>query len=257
MGIKSGLNEAFIISSKVRDQIVSMHPTSNMFIKPYVGGRDLDRWRHRWEDNYLLYINHGFAIEEHESIEKHLHPFKKKLTARATKQAWFELQQPQSAYTELLDGPKIIFPDISRYPKFSLDKDSVYFSNTVYFISSESLFLLGVLNSRLLWFVVRGLSNALRGGMWRFRLFSGHIEQLPIRTIDFSDAADKAKHDQMVTLVERMLDLHNGLADAKTRHDKTTLQRQIDATDTQIDRLVYDLYGLTDEEIKIVEDATK
>jgi len=72
--------------------------------------------------------------------------------------------------------------------------------------------------------------------------------------IDFSNPADKTRHDQMVALVERMLALHQQLAAAKTGHDKTVIQRQITATDGQIDRLVYELYGLTEEEIKIVED---
>jgi hypothetical protein len=61
----------------------------------------------------------------------------------------------------------------------------------------------------------------------------------------------------MVSLVERMLDLHKQLADANTDHDKTTIQRQIDATDAQIDTLVYELYGLSEDEIKIVEEAGK
>jgi hypothetical protein len=60
----------------------------------------------------------------------------------------------------------------------------------------------------------------------------------------------------MVKLVEQMLDLHQRLSAAKTPQEKTALERQISATDTQLDRLVYDLYGLTQEEIKIVEGAT-
>jgi len=60
----------------------------------------------------------------------------------------------------------------------------------------------------------------------------------------------------MVSLVQTMLDLHKQLASAKTAHDKTVLQRQIDAMDRQIDQLVYELYGLTDDEIRIVEEAT-
>ena len=71
--------------------------------------------------------------------------------------------------------------------------------------------------------------------------------------INFSDPADRARHDQMVELVQRMLELHKRLAEAKTPLDRTTLQRQIVATDKQIDRLVYELYGLTEEEIGIVE----
>ena len=77
--------------------------------------------------------------------------------------------------------------------------------------------------------------------------------QLPIRTIDFSDEADKARHDNMVKLVERMLELHKQLAKARTSHGQTAIARQITATDRQIDRLVYELYELSDEEIAIVE----
>jgi predicted nucleic acid-binding Zn-ribbon protein len=67
---------------------------------------------------------------------------------------------------------------------------------------------------------------------------------------------DKSRHDQVVQLVEQMLALHQRLSAAKTPQEKTALERQITAADTQIDRLVYDLYGLTEEEIKIVEGAT-
>ncbi len=81
------------------------------------------------------------------------------------------------------------------------------------------------------------------------------VGQLPFRTIDFSYPQDKSRHDRMVKLVQQMLDLHKQLAAAKTAHEKTALQRQIDATDRQIDQLVYELYGLTDDEIKIVEEA--
>ena len=59
----------------------------------------------------------------------------------------------------------------------------------------------------------------------------------------------------MVELVERMLELHKRLPKGKTDHERTTLQRRIDATDRQIDKLVYGLYALTDEEIRIVEEA--
>ncbi|MCR4291286.1 MAG: hypothetical protein NUV76_00250, partial [Candidatus Kuenenia sp.] len=55
--------------------------------------------------------------------------------------------------------------------------------------------------------------------------------------------------------VNQMLELHRQLASSKTNHDKTVIQRQIDATDRQIDQLVYELYGLTAEEIKIVEEG--
>jgi hypothetical protein len=81
------------------------------------------------------------------------------------------------------------------------------------------------------------------------------IEHLPIRTIDFSDPADNARHNRMVELVERMLDFNKQLAGAKAPQTKIVLQRQIETTDRQIDRLVYELYELTEEEIKIVEES--
>lgn len=85
------------------------------------------------------------------------------------------------------------------------------------------------------------------------RIKGAYLESLPIRAIDFSKPAEKAKHDKMVTLVESMLKLHKDKAGARLGQEKTILQQQIEATDAQIDRLVYDLYGLTKDEIKIVE----
>lgn len=75
-----------------------------------------------------------------------------------------------------------------------------------------------------------------------------YIEQLPIRTINFSDPTDKTRHDRLVELVERMLGMHKRLTDARVPHGRTILQQQIDS-------LVYELYGLTEEEIKMVEVA--
>ena len=80
-----------------------------------------------------------------------------------------------------------------------------------------------------------------------------YISQLPIHTINFSDPTEIKYHDRMVALVESMLALHKQSAAAKLPDEKERLQRQIDITDKQIDKLVYELYGLSEEEIKIVE----
>ena len=86
-------------------------------------------------------------------------------------------------------------------------------------------------------------------------LVEGPRRQLSIPHTTPFDPTDKSRHDRMVELVERMLGLHKSLAAAKTDHDKTLLQRQITATDNQIDQLVYELYGLSNDEIGIVEGA--
>jgi predicted RNA methylase len=112
-------------------------------------------------------------------------------------------------------------------------------------------YVLGIMNSKLMDFIYT-IMNPEKGEALA-EVKKKHVEQLPIHGINFSDHADKTHHDKMVTLVEQMLSLNKKLADAKTEHDRTNLQRQIDATDRQIDQLVYELYGLTDEEISIVE----
>jgi len=112
-------------------------------------------------------------------------------------------------------------------------------------------YILGLLNSQLLRWYFPFVSAPFRGGfMSANRQF---LSQLPIRTIDFSNPEDIRQHDQMVALVERTLTLHKKQAEATTAHEKTNLTRQIEATDQQIDKLVYELYKLTEEEIRIVE----
>jgi hypothetical protein len=76
---------------------------------------------------------------------------------------------------------------------------------------------------------------------------------LPIRTIDFTNAKEAGQHDRMVELVENMLELHKKLASAGLPVEKELIQRRIDTVDRQIDNLVYQLYGITDKEIEIVE----
>lgn len=83
-----------------------------------------------------------------------------------------------------------------------------------------------------------------------------YLEQLPIRMIDFDDASDKTRHDRIVQLVDQMLEAKKQLATAQTEKVQTYFEKRCASLDRQIDALVYELYGLTEEEIKIVEEAT-
>jgi type I restriction-modification system DNA methylase subunit len=169
--------------------------------------------------------------------------------------AWYAYGRQQNIDLMLL--PKILVPDIADRASFALDESGQYAFTSGYGIIFKNdapelpKYFLGLLNSSVLDFFLKTVSTPMRGGF--FRYFTQFVEQLPIRRIDFSDSDDKAHHDKMVPLVERMLDLHNHLATAKNPNDKTNLQREIEATDRQIDQLVYKLYRLTEEEIKIVE----
>ena len=151
-------------------------------------------------------------------------------------------------------------PEISLGCNMSIDaKGVLYSTTTVYsFVFNEDvkeniLFSLGILNSKLLWFFLKSTGYILRGGYFRFK--TDYLKPFPVRTIDFSSKQEKASHDKMVKLVERMLELNKKLPSAKTEHDKNLIQRQIDGTDSEIDKLVYALYGLTEKEIKIVENG--
>jgi hypothetical protein len=111
--------------------------------------------------------------------------------------------------------------------------------------------MLGLLNSSLLSAYLKTISTPFRGGY--IALNRQYIEQLPIRPINLSEPAEKVCHDRMVKLVESMLVLQKQLIEAKSAAQKEIIQRQIDSTDREIDQIVYELYGLTKEEIKIVE----
>jgi hypothetical protein len=153
-----------------------------------------------------------------------------------------------------MDTPKIIFPDIATTPRFAWDESGFYGANTIYFIPRHDLYLLGLLNSNLGNFYFAKTCAGLEGKTETYlRFFGQYLEGFPVRPINFSDPADKSRHDRMVKLVEQMLALNQKLAAAKTGHEQTTLQRQIDATDQQIDALVYELYGVNEDEIRIME----
>lgn len=162
---------------------------------------------------------------------------------------WYEIQDTV-AYSEEFKKQKIIIPAIVQRASYAFDKNGFYSNDKTSIIPTTDLYLLGVLNSKVPDFVMHTISSTKQGGYYEYKPM--YIEQLPIRTINPSDPTDKAMHDEMVALVERMLRLHEEKGQAGAR-PVGELETDIRATDAAIDALVYRLYGLTDEEIKIVE----
>ncbi len=117
-------------------------------------------------------------------------------------------------------------------------------------------YILGIINSSLITWCHHKRNPKAQKGLFPKVLVSD-LERIPIRVINIENQKEKSKHDKMVSLVETMFGLNKKLAEAKTDHGKKVLQRQIAATDRQIDNLVYELYNLTEEEIRIVEAADK
>jgi len=156
--------------------------------------------------------------------------------------------------------PKLLVPDISDRSSFSFDIQGEYAFTSGYgillkesFIES-SKYILGLLNSKVADFYLKQVSTTIRGGF--FRYFKQFIEKVPLCKMDFSNVSDKSNHDRIVEMVEKIMKFYQQLPNAKTPQEKTLTQRQIEATDRQIDKLVYKLYDLTDEEIEIVEAAS-
>jgi hypothetical protein len=200
---------------------------------------------------------------------KNIYSLLSKNKAKLAQRIWFDKRAEElsgkwygmmylDSYTSFA-VPHILTPSLSDRSNFAMGTGGLFATGTAGVtsvilregISENILYLLGLLNSVLISFYAIGHSPVFSGGYYKFS--SPYLRRIPIRRINLSDVADKAKHDNMVSLVKRMLDLHKRLAVAKTPDDKTRLRRQIEATDSEIDRLVYDLYGLTEEEVSIVE----
>lgn len=270
-GLKTALNAAFIINIDTYKKLTSKDSNSKDFLKPYVFGDNVRKYHIRQSSNYVILIPKGWTNkniigrnpwilfkEKYPAITDYLEQYKIKAENRSDMgDYWWELRACD--YYDKMERIKIIWPDIAKESRFTIDYNSLYFDATCFFIALNDLYLLGVLNSKLSWFYFKQSCAVLgdQNKKGRLRLKKIYLEQLPIRTINFSDPADKARHDKMVALVERMLKMHKDMQEAKTPDTKTQLQRTIDATDKEIDRLVYELYGLTEEEIKVIEDSIK
>jgi len=256
-GVVSGLTDAFVIDAAQRRTILARNSRAKEIIKPFLNGRDIQRYSVEQSDQFLIYTYHGVRIDRYPAVLKHLTPFKSRLQERATEQNWYELQQPQLNFAKYMDGPKIIFPDIAITPRFSLDELGRYGSNTTYFIPLRDLYLLGILNSRLGHFYFSQVCAGLEGpGETYLRFFGQYLEGFPVRIIDRSKSADVESADEVAVLVERMLELNKKKHSGKLAPSELQrLERQVSATDAKIDDLVYELYGITKEERKIIEGA--
>jgi len=273
-GLKTGLNKAFIIDEKTRSALIRQNPNCENLIKPFVTGRDIKRYSSLKRDKFLIYIPWHFPLQfdktitgaskkaenefktQYPGIYDHLLKFKKELLSRNPAETeiryeWYALQRFGSNYYKEFDKPKIIIPAITKNASYTFDTDKFYSSDKTSIIPLKDLYLLGLLNSKVIDYSLHSISSTKQRGYFEYKPM--YVSKLPIRTINFSDPADKTRHERMVSLVERMLAIHKQKAEVKTDHEKNLIERQIEATDNAIDKLVYELYNLTDEEIKIIE----
>jgi type I restriction-modification system DNA methylase subunit len=170
---------------------------------------------------------------------------------------WYAYSRNQAL--DVMPLPKIFTPDIAPHSSFSLDETGgVFFTGGVaggYGILAlpkySREYVLGLLNSKLLEWLIHQTATQMRGGWFSYE--SRFIRDLPIRVVNSTDTGDRARHDQIVQLVEQMLEARWQQASAHTDRDKTFYEKKCAAIDSKIDRLVYELYGVTDAEIELVE----
>jgi type I restriction-modification system DNA methylase subunit len=166
---------------------------------------------------------------------------------------WYAFGYPKSM--TLFSRPKIVVPDYNNTASFTIDVNGHFFKTGYGLLPKDDVhspkYLLALLNSKLLFWCLKRVSTALRGGYVRF--WTKYTEQLPIHVIDFDDSSQRSKHDHLVDLVDQIMYSEEKLSAAKTDAEKNRLELQCESLDRQIDEAVYELYGLTDEEIKIVE----
>lgn len=199
-------------------------------------------------------------LEDFPKAKKYLEQHKKELLERKdsgkifkeTSKQWFEYWDSKPI---TFTSPKIVFPDISSHNNFYLDKQGYPYLNTCYgiFLKDEGLYeiMLGLLNSRLIEYFVKKISPFLRGGFYRYK--SSYMKQIPIPSIIKEE--NNASIQRLKNLTNQMLESKKQLANAKTENEKEYLEKKCSIIDKQIDQLVYELYGLTEEEIKIVEES--
>ena len=269
-GLKTGLNRAFVIDRATRDELITTDSQSAGLIHPYVLGDDVRKYAINFRERYLILIPNGWTrsqigsdISEEEAWEwffksyptlaSHLLQFEVKARRRQDKgDYWWELRACD--YYAAFKKPKIIYPDIAKESRIAYDTNGLYVTNTVWLIPCDDKYLLGILNSRLIFNYFKHfasiLGDANRGG--RLRWFRQDVLNLPIRPIDFSNAADVQLHREMVKLVDEMLSRHKQLP-RLTGEGRRITEALIRTVDEKIDALVYRLYGLSDDEVRIVE----
>lgn len=261
-GIKTALNEAFVIDKETKERLIAENPKCAEVIKPFLAGRDIKRYQTPSAEKFLILFPKGFTIKRnlprgnpnylaseppprygdmpyddawdwiirtYPSIAKHLLPFKEKAQKRTDKgDYWWELRACD--YYGEFEKSKIMLPDISlKCEALFDDNQGLYSVNTAYIIPGLTKSDLGILNSKLTLFYYSNLSQTIRGGYYRF--IRQYLAQIPII---------------QTTMLE---DIVNEIIELKKQDPQVNTLN----LEKKIDEMVYQLYGLKDDEIKIIE----
>ncbi|MGL2365344.1 DUF7149 domain-containing protein [Helicobacter pylori] len=272
-GIKTGANEAFIIPTEKRDEILNACKTqeererTERLIKPILRGKDIKRYSYEWAGEWIIFIPWHFpntdsqkSMEENEQdfsihypiIYAHLLSHKDELLKRnkdetGKRYEWYCLQRWAASYYQDFEKEKIVYGEIVQEPRFYLDNGECglgyfYAEATSFILTGEHLrYLLGMLHSKLITFAFKTFYAGGGLGESGYRYKKAFIERLPIPQIT----------EKNQELADKITDGAKAILKAKEKDPKANTQQ----LEKEIDALVYQLYHLTDEEIKIIEEG--
>jgi len=247
-GIKTGFNEAFVVDRATRDRLIAEHPSSDAVLKPYLRGRDVKRWKAKPKDLWLIFTRRGIDIDAFPAIKKHLEAFKERLMPKpknwlsgttwngrkAGSYEWYEIQD-NIAYWEEFEQPKVIIPAIASKNAYTTDLEG-HFGNdkTSICIPDNCGFVTCVLNSSLLWWLITRHAAARQNDFFEFKPM--YVSVLPI------PEANTDQQDQL-----------NNLATQAAQSEGSDLA----TIEAAINQIVYKLFDLTAEEIRLIESSIK
>ncbi|RVY79999.1 class I SAM-dependent DNA methyltransferase [Helicobacter pylori] len=272
-GIKTGANEAFIIPTEKRDAILNACKTqeererTERLIKPILRGKDIKRYSYEWADLWVIFTPWHFpntgspkSMEKNEqdfsihypNIYAHLLSHKDKLLKRnkdetGKRYEWYCLQRWAANYLQDFEKEKIVYGEIVQEPRFYLDNGECglgyfYAEATSFILTGEHLhYLLGMLHSKLITFAFKTFYAGGGLGESGYRYKKAFIERLPIPQIT----------EKNQELADKITDCAKQILALKEKDPKANTQK----LEKEIDALVYQLYHLTDEEIKIIENG--
>ncbi|GAA8686062.1 hypothetical protein oki286_07580 [Helicobacter pylori] len=272
-GIKTGANEAFIIPTEKREEILNACETqeerkrTEALIKPILRGKDIKRYSYEWAHLWVIiakFGSHEFLEVEYPTIYNHLLQYKDQLEKRGQcrysrgsqnsnkpypgQHHWLELDNnPRDSYLQEFEKEKIVYGEIVQEPRFYLDNGECelgyfYAEATSFILTGEHLrYLLGMLHSKLITFAFKTFYAGGGLGESGYRYKKAFIERLPIPKIT----------PQNQELAHKITDGAKAILEAKEKDPKANTQQ----LEKEIDALVYQLYNLTDEEIKIIEEG--
>ncbi|GHS40366.1 type II restriction endonuclease Eco57I subunit R [Helicobacter pylori] len=260
-GIKTGCNEAFIIPTEKREEILNACKTqeerkcTEALIKPILRGKDIKRYSYEWAGEWVINTHNGYTsnlkfkippidIEKYPVLKSHLDSHYDTIATRSD-QGDTPYHLRNCAYLEDFEKEKIVYGEIVQEPRFYLDNGECelgyfYAEATSFILTGEHLrYLLGMLHSKLITFAFKAFYAGGGLGESGYRYKKAFIERLPIPKIT----------PQNQELADKITDGAKAILALKEKDPKANTQK----LEKEIDALVYQLYNLTDEEIKIIE----